>query len=287
VTVPAQVTIPTGSTSGTFTANAGTVSSNQTSTITATLGAVSKTATIDVAVLSSSVRLRLEGEPSEVAGTTGGSVITPATIVPGVSGTLVVNGTGSMAFVPAQSGNGVSFKKGGQQNADTAFYSFKGAGVRDIFDLPSGEVSFSVKSSYSFSERLALPRYNMRWVFDAFDNTNRLYSFYVGALDNRLTFWYQTGSTVAQYYTVPSGQENALFGKGVTLNVKLTWNGTSNSLYLNGQLVSTQPYIGVSKNWTSTSSFSIGATDAHLYGGGHYSLDDVLDQFEVRSASQP
>jgi hypothetical protein len=236
-----------------------------------------------VAVLSSSVKLRLEGEPTEVTGIAGGSVVNPASIVPGVTGTVLVRGTGSFSFAPTPAGNGVSFKKGGQQNADTAFYSFKGAAVRDIFDLPAGEVNFSVKSSYSFSERLALPGYNYRWVFDVFDNANRLYSLQVGALDNRLTFWYQTGGTVSQYYTVPAGQENALFGKGVTLNVKLTWTGTSNSLYFNGQLVSTQPYVGVAKNWTSTSSFSIGATDVHLYGGGHFSLDDVLDEFEVRS----
>ena len=285
VTVPAQMTVAAGSTTGTFTANAGTVSSNQTSTITAGFDAVSKTATIDVAVVSSSVKLRLEGEPSEVAGTTRGSVVTPASIVPGVTGSLVVNGTGSVNFASAQTGNGVSFKKGGQQNADTAFYSFKGAAVRDIFDLPSGEINFTLKSSYSFAERLALPRYNDRWVFDVFDNVNRLYGFSMGA-DGGLAFFYRTGSTAAQYYVVPKGQEDKLFGKGVVLNVKLTWNGTSNSLYLNGQLVSTQSYVGVAKSWTATSSFSIGATDAHLYGGGHFSLDDVLDEFEVR-ATQP
>jgi hypothetical protein len=175
----------------------------------------------------------------------------------------------------------VAFGKGGQQNVNAAFYSFRGTSVQDLFSPTRNQVSFKLTSQYSFAERLALPSHNYRWVFDVYDNTKRLYYFYVLAENNQLTFQYSTGGTSSQYYIVPAAQANALFGKGVTLDVKLTWDGTYSNLYFNGALVRTLVYSPAAATWTGSPSFAVGATDIHQYGGGTYSCDDLITDFQV------
>jgi hypothetical protein len=285
VLTPAQVVVPSGGIDATFLATAGTVDSNQTSTVTVTLAGVSTTTTIEITPVVPGIRFYLTGEPTEVSSITSGAIVTPTAVVRDLAGRLVTRGDGTASFGPALTGSGVSFGVGGQQNSHTAFYSFKGDQVRQIFDLPSGDISFAMKSNYTFQERLALPTYNYRWVFDVFDNSNRLYTFYVGAISGRLIFWYQTGGLTTHYYYVPAGQENTMFGAGVVLRVRLTWDGLENSLYLNDKLVSRERYNKAAANWTADSSFSIGGTDVHLFGGGHFSFDDVLDEFQVSESS--
>ena len=127
----------------------------------------------------------LTGESSEVSSVTNNAVVTPQV---GPQGTLVIKGTGSVIFSPTQVGQGVSFGKGGQQNSNTAFYSFTGAQLGNVFNTDQGEVSFYLKSKYSFAERQALPWANYRFVFGAQDATTELYKFYFYALNNRLEF---------------------------------------------------------------------------------------------------
>jgi hypothetical protein len=118
-------------------------------------------------------------------------------------------------------------------------------------------------------------------VFDVYDNSRELFDFQVQAANGRLILYYNTGSTVNQYYYLPAGQEDSLFGAGVTLQVQLSWDGKNTSLYLNGNLVNETPYKGATANWTNNSSFTFGAGDPHSYGGGYFACDDVIGNFQT------
>ena len=108
----------------------------------------------------------LHGNDSEILGTTNGSSVVPTNAPTGVSGSVVVRGTGSVAFSPVVNGNGVGFGPGGAQNTNTAFLSFSGAQVGSVFNVNQGDLTFYVKSSYSFAQRQALPANNSRYVFE-------------------------------------------------------------------------------------------------------------------------
>ena len=178
---------------------------------------------------------------------------------------------------------GVSLETSGFQNANTAFYTFTGAQLQNIFNVSQGQINFNLTSSYNLAARLLLPQYSYRDVFDGFDNSQELFLFQVQAEQGRLIFCYNTGGTSTQSYWVPAGTENTLFGQGVTLQVKLAWSGSSLNLYLNGTLVNTTSYTQATPNWTSTSSFTLGANDPHYYGGGYFSCDDVIGGFQAQN----
>ena len=281
LSVPATASVAAGATSAAFTATAGTVSAAQTITLTATLNGVAKTVQESVTAPVTSAKFLIKGVSTELIGLTNGSPVFATAAPQGLTGTLVVKGTGSASFGPVGSGSGVSFGKGGQQSNNTAFYSFTGAPVKDLFSPTQNQVTFKLTSRYSFAERLLLPAYNYRWVYDVYDNTQRLYYFRVLAANNQMTLEYATGGSASQYYVIPAGQQDSLFGKGVTLSVKLAWNGASSTLYLNGNLVRTMTYTPLTANWTGSPSFAVGATDVHVYGGGTYSCDDWITDFQV------
>ena len=284
VAVPGSVTVAAGATAATFAAAAGTITASSTAVVTATLAGVSATANLSLqppvsaGTAATSAELYLQGAASEVTGTTNGSTVTPTVGPAGLKGSLTVRGTGSVNFAPS---NGVSFKVGGQQNQNTAFYNFTGSQVKNMFNMSQGKVSFNLKSSYSFAARQQLPQNNNRMVFDVYDNSRELFDFQVQAANGRLILYYNTGSTVNQYYYLPAGQEDSLFGAGVTLQVQLSWDGKNTSLYLNGNLVNETPYKGATANWTNNSSFTFGAGDPHSYGGGYFACDDVIGNFQT------
>ena len=151
--------------------------------------------------------------------------------------------------------------------------------------MNQGQIAFNLTSSYSFAARSALPQYNYRDVFDGFDNSQELFLFQVQAEEGMLEFCYNTGGTNRQWYWVPVGTENTLFGQGVTMHVQLTWSASTVNLYLNGTLVSSTPYTVATPNWTSTSSFTFGANDPHYYGGGYYSSDDAIGAFQAQNTA--
>jgi hypothetical protein len=194
---------------------------------------------------------------------------------------LVVRGSGSVNYAT----NGVSFKTGGQQNGNTAFYSFKGSQVQNVLNVSQGQISFNLTSSYNFAARQQLPQYSYRDVFDGFDNSQELFIFQVQAEYGRLIFYYNTGGTSAQWYWVPVGTEDTLFGQGKMVQVKIAWNAGTLNLYLNGTLVSTNSYKVATPNWTSSSSFTFGANDVHVYSGGYYSCDDVIAGFQLQNVA--
>ena len=290
LTVPASVAVASGKASATFSASAGTCTSTSNATITASMSGVSKTATVSVQSQvttpppppASTGGFSLQGIASEVTSKTTGAIVTPTSTPVPLTGNLTVRGTGSVNFA---TGGGVSFKTGGQQNANTAFYNFKGTQLGSIFNVAQGQMSFNLKSSYTFTQRSALPNYNYREVLDVFDNSKEMFYFESQAIWGRLVFYYNMGGTAGQYYYVPQGQEDQLFGAGKTLNVKLAWDGKNVNLYLNGTLVNSAPYTKATPNWTSTSTFTLGANDTHVYGGGYYSCDDVISAFQVKTTN--
>jgi hypothetical protein len=131
-----------------------------------------------------------------------------------------------------------------------------------------------------------LPASGAESILDVFDNSTE--QFYINLqAGNGLVLHYQTSGIFEQSYVVPAGTEDALFGKGKVLNVQLAWNGSQNNLYLNGNLVKTAAYTAATPNWTSNSSFSIGASNTHIDGGGFYSCLDSISSFLVQNNPRP
>lgn len=276
---PISVTVAAGSTSAQFTATAGTVSSSQSVVLTASLNSTTKTATVIVGAATSV--FSLNGNTVEIPGTVNGTIVTPTTGPSGYKGLLKIRGTGTFAFTPVLNGNGMLFGPGGGQNANTAFISFSGSQVGNLFNMNAGDIIFYLRSSFSLAERLALPAPVYDWVFDVFDNSQRLFTFLVNAGSGRLRFTYCTGSVAEMTYYVPVGTEDAVFGKGITAKFRLTWDGVSNSLYINDIL--TRPAITYTKavpNWSSLSVLTLGTSAP--YNGGYSTLRDALAGFTIQ-----
>jgi hypothetical protein len=94
-----------------------------------------------------------------------------------------------------------------------------------------------------------------------------------------LTFSYVADGGGAQFYYVPQGAEDTLFGNGVLLKVAMKWSGSVVQLYLNDVLVQSSPYIPAAANWLPTSLFTIGATEYSPFGFN--SSDDLIDEFTI------
>jgi hypothetical protein len=222
--------------------------------------------------------LQIQANSSEVSGLTNGSVITPTTTPAGFTGTIVVNGTGSVNFTPAQSGNGVYFLNC-CVNTNNAYFQFTGATIGNIFNASQGQVSFALQSRYSFAQRkasAAAPRY----AFDVRDgNSKHQFDFLTQVTSQGLQFDYAVGGATHIYY-VPEGTENTLYGNGVTLQVTISWGSTGAKLYLNGTLVQSASYTAPTPSWTVAANFNLGALDYSTFGG--YSVsDDVIANFIV------
>jgi hypothetical protein len=226
-------------------------------------------------VATSGPLLLLNLDATEVSGVTNGSIVTPSTGPAGFTGTVVVKGTGSVNFTPAEVGNGVYFLNC-CANTNDAYYKFTGAAIGNIFNVSQGQVSFYLLSRYSFAQREASAA-SPRYAFDVRDASNHYFYFLTEITSGRLVFSY-TVSGVAQFYYVPKGTEDALFGDGVILNVMIQWNGSTSSLYLNGTLVQSLSYTQPTPNWTAASNFDLGAYEYLTYGGYNVS-DDVINEF--------
>jgi hypothetical protein len=221
--------------------------------------------------------LQLHLDATEVSGVTNGSIVTPSTGPAGFTGTVVVNGTGSVNYTPAEVGNGAYFLNC-CTNTNAAHYKFTGATIGNIFNVSQGQVSFYLMSRYSFTQRQASAS-GARYAFDVRDASNHLFYFLTEVSSGRLLFSYTLGG-VAQFYYVPAGTEDTLFGNGVILNVMIAWNGSTGGLYLNGTLVQSFSYTQPTPNWTAASNFDLGAYEYLTYGGYNVS-DDVIDEFTV------
>lgn len=224
--------------------------------------------------------LEIQANTAEVSGITNGSLVTPTVAPTGFTGTVVVNGISSVNFTPAQSGNGVYFLNC-CTGANDAFFQFTGAGLGNIFTMNQGEISFFLQSRYSYAQRksqAASPRY----AFDVRDGSNNhLFYFFTEVTAQGLQFAYATGGN-AQFYYVPAGTEDTLYGSGITMQVTLTWNGTTANLYLNNNLVKSANYLETNPNWNSGSTLDFGAYQYQNIGGYNVS-DDVVGSFVVQA----
>jgi hypothetical protein len=191
----------------------------------------------------------------------------------GQTGTLVFNRAGSLNFAAAQSRDGV------------AYYKFTGAPVETVFNTDQGQISFNLTSRYSFAQRQASG--SARFAFDVRDQdpNNHLYYFSTQSRGEYLLFSYAVNN-VPQFYYVPKGTEDTLFGSGVTLKVTVSWDGSNVALYLNDELVQSAPYTKPTPNWTAASTFDIGAYE-YLNYGGFNACDDVIDAFSVAPVTHP
>ena len=117
-------------------------------------------------------------------------------------------------------------------------------------------------------------------IFDVVDgNDQHLFYFLTQVTGGYLFFNYGIAGSL-QYAYVPQGNEDTQFGNGVTLKVKLTWDGSMTNLYLNDTLVKSAPYTIPVANWTAGSVFDLGAHEYQTWGGFN-TLDDVIDEFTV------
>ena len=237
-------------------------------------------ASITVTLIVLNTLLQLNADASEVSATTNGSIVTPAIAPSGFTGTVVVNGSGSVNFTPAVSGDGVFFLNC-CANSNNSFYKFTGAPIGNIFNTSQGKISFYLVSSYSFAQRTASAS-GSRYAFDVHDANldNHLFYFYTQVSGGHLLFGYRNGGTTPLSYFVPSGTEDTLFGNGVSLKVTLSWAGTTSQLFFNDQLVQSASYTQSTPNWTAASNFDFGAFQFETYGG-YNSSDDVIDEFTV------
>ena len=231
------------------------------------------------------VALQLHADQTEVSGTTSGSVVTPSTAPNGFTGAVVVNGTGSVNFTPAEAGNGVYFLNC-CANGNNAYYHFTGSAVGNIFSMSQGQIAFYLKSRYSFAQRTASAS-TPRYAFDARDgNGNHLFYFLTQVSGGLLFFDYGIGGATQEAY-LPSGTEDATFGNsGVRIlkGVQMTWSEGVMNLYLNNNLVQSTPYSATAPNWSSASIFDLGAFEFQTFGG-FYSSDDVIDEFTVAGSA--
>src|SRR5262249_10326317 len=150
-----------------------------------------------------------------------------------------------------------------------------------VFNVNQGQISFYLKSRYSFAQRQASAA-TAREVYDVRDgNGTHVFGFLTQISSGRLQFNYSVGDLNARtYYFVPAGSEDALFGNGVTLKVKITWDGSITQLYLNDTLVISSPYTKPTPAWTAASVFDLGAYEYQNSGGWNV-CDDVIDAFTV------
>jgi hypothetical protein len=278
VWVPSSVLIRSGSPLVEFTATASMqISTLQNVKLTATIPTHTRELLVTVDPTPS---FHLSGNTAEITSATNGAYVYPTVNPPAWRGTLTERGSGSVSFVPVVGTSGVNFSNGGAQNTNASFINFAGAGFGDLFDA-DGEISFSLKSAYSFAERKALPPPVFSYVFDVYDSTVPHFHFLSYVSSGRLAFTYSTrGVTFA--YTVPAGQEDALFGRGVVANVRITWTSTSNALYINDKLVSKAPFTPRLPTWSSLSALTIGSRSIRYNGGGYYSSVDAIADFKVR-----
>lgn len=227
--------------------------------------------------------LQIQGNSSEVTGTTNGSAMTPSVTPGGFTGTVAVNGTGSVNFTPAQSGNGVYFLNC-CGNTNNAFYNFTGSALGDIFKNTQGQVSFTLQSNYSFAQRESKAA-AARYTFDARDGSGKhQFGFLTSVSGSQLEFTYTVGG-ISHVYYVPTGTEDTLFGQGVLLQVTINWGPGGASLYLNGSLSQSTGYSAPASSWTASSNFDLGAYQYSTYGGYNVSDDTILG-FNISAPAQ-
>src|SRR3954454_831425 len=132
-----------------------------------------------------------------------------------------------------------------------------------------GSISFNLKSLKTSAQRQADPNYRMVFNAEADTSTNsNLYFLMVSVNAGQLFFTFNNGAAGSGfYYVIPSGQEDARFGNGVSMKVKIAWDGSNVNLYVNDVLVKgPMPYTPAAASWTANSRLILGG-DNYLNAG--------------------
>jgi hypothetical protein len=276
--IPASVNIPAAAPGFTFAASASSVATLlENVTLTAAVNASTRATTV---VIDPSPKFYLNCNSTELSALADGAAVTPSFAPPTWLGTLTVRGAGFVALDPIAGSGGCSFHGNGGQNADSAFVNFSaGTTLDQVFDN-SSEIKFQLKSAYSFNERLLLTD-SMRGVFEVFDDQAPWYNFSTYTSGGQLQFSFGARG-FSGMYTVPSGQEDVLFGKGVVAKIRIKWNSSAFSLYVNDTLVQTNSLSPKTPNWSAQSAFTIGSRSIRVGGGGYYPSDDTVAEFVIR-----
>jgi hypothetical protein len=276
--VPSSALIQFGSSLVEFTATTSPqISTPQQVTLTATIPTDKETLVVKI---DPTPLFHLQGNTTEITSASNGAAVYPTTAPPAWRGALTERGSGSLSFVPTVGSSGVNFSQGGAQNVNAAFINFTGDGFGGLFDT-DGEISFSLRSAYSFAERKVLPAPAYSFAFEVYDNTVPHFHFMSYVSSGQLAFGYSTRG-VSAFYIVPVGQEDVLFGRGVVANVRITWTSTTSSLYINNKLVRTATFAPKVPVWSSISALTIGARSTRFATGGYYSSVDAIADFKVR-----
>lgn len=276
LTAPSSVTAAAGATSVPFTIATGSIPSAQTATVSVSLAnAGSASATISLSPGLFNGLLTLTGGASELSGASNGSVVTPTVGPAGLKGLVVVNGQGSVNPV---AGSGVYFLNCCAAT-NNAYYKFTGAQLGSLFGIAKGEISFTLQSRYSFAARQTTAA-SPRFAFDVSDgNAQHQFAFWTMYYAGKLEFAWLVGGS-EHIYMVPSGTEDELFGSGVRLNVRLTWDGQNANLYLNGIAAQSASYVPAATNWSAASIFNFGAYQPQA-GAADSSSDDIVANFRL------
>jgi hypothetical protein len=277
--VPASVTIAATATGFKFSTTASSLATLvEDVTITGTLKGNMNTTTVTI---DPTPKFYLKGDNSELTLLTDGATVYPSAGPSDWLGTLNVRGVGYLAFDPVTGTSGISFHQNGGQNVDTAFVNFTGSTFAGVFNTAT-EISFQVKSAYSFAERKLLPATNSRAVFEVYDDTisRNLFQMCTSSA-GALQFGFGALGYTATY-TVPAGQEDVVFGKGVTVNIRIKWTTNSYTLYVNGAAVQTMAVSPKTANWSARSALTIGSRSSRIGTGGYYASDDAIAELTIR-----
>lgn len=278
LSVPASVTVAAGGNVAQFTATASTqVNVIETVTLTAAIPSHQKTLAV---VVDPTALFHLSGTTAEMIGLANGTPVYPTTAPASWRGTVNVRGSGYVSFAPGADLKGLSFRQGGAQNVNTAFINFTGDGFANLFDA-DGEISFTLKSAYTFAERKALPAPNFRFAFEVFDASVPHFHFMSYVSNGQLMFGYSTRG-VSAFYTLPVGREDALFGRDVAMKVRIMWTANTSTLYINDQLVRTATFSPKVATWSSLSALTIGARNVRYNTGGFHASEDAISDFKIR-----
>jgi hypothetical protein len=248
-----------------------------TATITVTVQGQSATTTVTI---NPNPPFYLRGNTTEISALTNGGPVYPTAAPADLPGKLGVRGNGYLSFTPVTGSSGITFRTGGSQNTNTAFVDFTGASLGSFFDT-EGEVSFVLKSGYTFAERQALASPNHRYAFEVHDGSSLQFAFVTYTAGGKLTFVFTTRG-ISTIYTVPAGQEDRMFGQDVVAKIRFKWTASASELYINDALVRSSTFMPIAARWSSISRMTIGAHTTLVTGGGNYALDDAIAEFKVR-----
>lgn len=185
----------------------------------------------------------------------------------GDEGRLIRVGSANMSFasVSTSSTNGIVFSNanvGKKKNSnDIAYLQFPFKAINSSVNQNEGEISFSIRSKYSFRDRIDISN-DSRFIFSMYTGKVAPFLFSVKTVkgvgknaSSTLMFGYRVAGGRDLYFIIPSGKEDEWFGMNKTLNVRMAWKNKRISLYMNDVLVQSTLYTTYTNLWPAKTSY--------------------------------